>query len=420
MFTWICCVAAAAEPVAPVQTLTLQQGLERFRAAAPSVAALEAQVDEARHAAQLAGAPLLPRIVARGGYVRHNAEVAVSLPATLVPKSAMGPDPLLIQPLDQWTAGLDATLPLLVPAAWAQRGAGRARLEAAQASAVQAGRTAEAGLVVGAWRAAAAEEVVAATASGADAARAQRDSAQRRLDAGVGTELDVLLADTELSRREGDHVQALAEVSAVRRALGALLDLPGPVRLTVGALPPMPPEAGNTKHPEQRAVEARAQAAARAHRAAWLGHAPQVAASGSVFASDVPLPTGVQTGWRVGVQATWSLFEKGRFAQAGITAARKAQAEAGLRGTNRDLQRRAADAAQAIGVVAERHRLAGQALRTATAAEATAQRLYEAGLGDALQALDAQQRRVDAALALAAARTQVAIARVELALATGS
>ena len=57
--------------------------------------------------------------------------------------------------------------------------------------------------------------------------------------------------------------------------------------------------------------------------------------------------------------------------------------------------------------------------RVSARAEATAGRLYEAGLLSSLDALDAQQVRLDVEVARAGAIAQVGVARADLAIATG-
>jgi len=424
---WLCMVALGAEPV----TMDLDEARRRLEDDAPTLAVLEGRVAEARAQARLSTAPLLPVVAARGGYVRNNEEVVVSIasvmenlaeslpiPVDLDPNSL--PDDLTIQPLEQWTAGVEAKVPLVQPSAWATHSAARAGVDVAEARATAARREADGGLVRAAWMASASEQVAEARARGVEAAEAHRDSAQRRLAAGIGTELDVLLAETELARRQSEHAQAVADRDGARRAMGALLGMDGPVRIEVGEMPRISEGGRSESHPELVAAEAMTHAAQRQQTAAWLRHAPTLDAVGSVVTSDVPFPTGLTTGWKVGVQATWVLFDGGaRYGMAGVAQAKKQQAEAGVEQVRLDLLRREADADQGVSVAEERLRLAERAQQTATRAEATAARLFENGLADALQALDAQQRRIDADVARAGAEARLAVARVDLDLVVG-
>lgn len=421
---WLCMVALAAEPV----TMDLDEARQRLEADAPSVAMLEARVAEAKARARLASAPLLPVVAAQGGYVRNNAEavvsiadvldnLAASLPVPVTIDPATLPNDLIIQPLDQWTAGVNAQVPLVAPSAWADRSAARAGVEAAEAGVDAARQELDAGLVRAAWLASAASLVEEAQARGVEAAEAHRDSAQRRFQAGVGTELDVLQAETELARRQSDHAQAVADRDAAQRAIGALLGMEDAVAVRVGELPVLPEGVSARVHPELRAAEATAKVARRQQTSAWLRHAPTLSAVGSAVASDVAFPTGETTAWKVGLQANWVLFDgAARYGMADVARARERQGEADVDKVRLDLAKRRADAEQGVVVARERLRLAERAQATAVRAEASAGRLYEAGLADALQNLDAQQRRIDADVARAGAEARLAVATVDLSL----
>jgi outer membrane protein TolC len=424
-------LASAAQPAAPLETLTLEEALRRFEEDAPALEVVAGRVEEARATAHLAAAPLLPVVAASGGYQRNNEEVVVSL-ATLLENLAAQlpvevefdsselPDDLVIQPLDRWSAGVSASVPLIAPSAWGDLAAARAGARAADAAGESARWQAEAGLVKAAWMASAAEEVEAANERGLEAARAHLESARRRLTAGVSTELDVLQAETVVSQREGDHLQAVADLDAARRALGALMGVQGPVAIDVGELPGLPASVSLEEHPELAAAEARSDAARRSEAAARLRHLPNIAAVGMASTSDEPYPTGEYNAWQVGVQATWVLLDGGaRYAMADLARAREQQADADARRVTLELEKRLADARQAVAVAEQRLVLAERALETAAAAEASADRLYQAGLADSLQALDAQQRRVEADVGRAAASARLAAARVDIALLAG-
>jgi len=424
---WLCLVALGAEPV----TMDLDEARQRLVQSAPTLQVLEGRVAEARAQARLSTAPLLPVVAARGGYVRNNEEAVVSIASVMenlanslpvpVELDATGlPNDLIIQPLQQWTAGVDAKVPLVQPSAWANQAAARAGIDAAEAQAIAARREADAGLVRAAWMASATAEVAEARARGVEAAEAHRDSAQRRVAAGIGTELDVLQAETELAGRQSDHAQAVAERDAARRAMGALLGMDHAVRIEVGELPHLPEMDRVQSHPEMVAAEAMTRVAQRQQSAAWLQHAPTLDAVGSLVTSDVPFPTGLTTAWKVGVQATWVLYDGGaRYGMAGVAHAKRQQAEAGVETVRLELIRRQADAVQGVTVAQERLRLAERAQATATRAEETAARLFDNGLADALQTLDAQQRRIDADVSRAGAEARLAVARVDLALVVG-
>lgn len=425
-------LARADEPA--VQQLTLAQALDRLHSDAPTADELAGRVAEARAQVQLATAPLQPVLAVQGGYTRNSDEAVISL-ATVIQQLAESlsanveldpaqlPPDITIQPLDQWTAGASLRVPILEPAAWADLGAARQAAAATEAGAEAAWLQAEAGLVKAAWLVTAADQAVAARQHGVDAARAHRDSAERRAEAGIGTSLDVLQAEVELVRRQSELVQATAERDQARRALGSLLGLPGPVSI---AVPPLPGAATAATaapaetHPEVVAAEAMLRAARRQVSGAWWRHSPTLEADAKAFATDVELVTGEKQGWQVGLQATWVLYDGGaRYGLLSRARARELQARAQATRARLDLDRQQRDATQAVEVARERLRLAEQGVATAAEAEATAGRLYEAGLLGGLDLLDAQQRRVDADLAAAAGQAALAGAVVDQARAAG-
>ena len=138
------------------------------------------------------------------------------------------------------------------------------------------------------------------------------------------------------------------------------------------------------------------------------------------MASDVPYATGETTFWRVGLDLNWVLYDGGaRYGLADQAAAQRTQTEASGRRVALDLSRALADAEQAETTAVQTLALAESGASTAAVAEATATRLYEGGLARSLDVLDAQQRRLEADLALAGATAAVATARVDRLLAMG-
>jgi len=103
--------------------------------------------------------------------------------------------------------------------------------KAAESSVESVRQQAEGGLIKAAWFARASEGVLAASDHAVEQAAAHRDSARRKLVAGTGTELEVLQAETELTRRQSERLQAVADLDKARRALGALLGAEGAVEI---------------------------------------------------------------------------------------------------------------------------------------------------------------------------------------------
>lgn len=419
--------AHAAEPAPVVAELSLPDALQRLSDDSPLLAEVQGRADEAHAGVRLASVGVQPMVVAMAGYALNNAEAIVSmgdilssLPAPVDPTTL--PDDLIIQPKQQWTAGLSAKVPLVVPSAWASRTAARRGWTAAQAGADAAELTAQAGLVRAAWGAWVAGQRVDVLQAALQSARAHHDSVARRTAAGLGTPLDVLAAETEALRREREVLDAIATLDGARRAVGGLIGVEGPVRIIVPDVDRL--ASLDTRsigaHPAVRASEAQLSATrAASHAAAWR-HAPTLSGSAALMASDVPYPTGETTFWRVGLDLNWVLYDGGaRYGMADQAAAQRTQAEAAGRRVALDLSRDLADAEQAEATARQTLALARSGASTAAVAEATATRLFEGGLARSLDVLDAQQRRLEAELALAGAAAAVATARVDRLLALG-
>jgi outer membrane protein TolC len=429
--------ASAAFAAGAPEALTLQEALDRFRAEAPTLAQLDARVAEAKAAVRLAAAPALPMLAVQGTYTRNNAEVSVELgtlidtltsflpPSVEIDTDGM-PGNILIQPLEQLNAAAVLRVPVLAPQAWAELHATRRVAEASERSAEAARQQAETALVRGAWLASAAEAMVQAADRAVLAAQAHEQAAVRRQQAGLGTELDVLTARTATVQRQSDALQAHADLDRAQRALGALLGRGGAVRVQMPEPEPTafePDEAARTAradNPAARASQATLTASGAAVRATWWRHAPTLAATGQLFASDVAYPTGLKTGWRVGLQLDWVLYDGGaRYGMLHRARAQEQLARAQASQATLDLDRQARDAVSDLETATQRRRLAEQATQTAAAAADSAERLYAAGLATSLQVQDALQRRLEAEVALAVAGAQLGVAGANLDLALG-
>ncbi len=422
------------EPTPTVATMGLDDALARFRAESPTAEQLAGRVMEARAQVRLAASQLQPILAARGSYTRNRDDAIFSLSdmlgqlIDLLPNNveidpSIIPDDFIIQPQEQWTGAGSLQVPLVDARAWADWSAAKKAAEATEAGVEAARLQVEGGVVKAAWLASAAAESVEANRKGVEAARSHRDSAQRRMDAGIGTELDVLQADTELVRRQSDYVQAVADLDKARRGLGALLGLDGPVEVTVPALDMVQPAAGDedlSRHPTMISAEAATLAASRQVTSALLRQLPTLSGSARYFLSDVEYVTGEKDGWQLGLELTWVLYDGGaRYGLLDRARGQRQQADARARQAALDLARDVAEADHAVDVARQRLRLADTAVATATEADATATRLYEAGLVSSLDVLDAQQRLTDLELAHAGARAQLAAALADQVAARG-
>jgi len=256
-------------------------------------------------------------------------------------------------------------------------------------------------------------------------------SAERRVDAGTAAPLEITRARAELVRRQSDLAGARAALDRTRLAVGILLGREGPVRVTVPEVEGAPaPELSTPadqlvsealeRRPEIAAQRAQEHAAESGVRSAWARIAPQLSASGSVFSSDVPFPTGKKDGWRVTLDLTWQLYDGGfRYGKLRQAEAQVQGAQAGLTAQQLAVRQQVQDAQRDLSVAIEQLKLARAQLELATDSAASIRRSFEAGVASSLDVIDANDRLYASDTGLAAARARLAQARLALQLALG-
>jgi outer membrane protein TolC len=405
--------------------LSLSDALAELDRQNPSLAQARSRAAEAAALARQSAAVLLPTLSAQATYQRNSDSAVFAMPA--VP----GSEPIVIQPLESTTVSGSGRVPLVVPNAWfdlaAARGAARSADRSAEATRL-ALRTA---FAQSAYLSIGAEEVVAASERAvANAAELVR-SAERRVAAGTSAPLDVLRARTELVRRESDLEDARASLDRARLALGVLLGREGPARILapeVATAPvpelEVPREAlvreALARRPEIAAQRAQVEAAEAGVRSAWARLAPQLSASGVIFASDQPNVTGEKDGWRATVDLSWSLYDGGfRYGKRRQAQAQLAGARAGGEVQRLSVLQEVEDAVRDLTVARERLRLADTQARLAGDTAASVRRSFEAGIASSLDVVDANDRLYGAEIGLADARARLAQARLALGRALG-
>jgi outer membrane protein TolC len=416
----------------PPPELSLDSALAELDRQGLGILQARSRAEEARAVAGQVRAQLVPSLSAQGSYVRNSAEARVAIGDLLsrlpLPPGTSFPPPITIQPLEQLSASGALRVPLVVPSAWFELRAARDGARAAEESAESVRLQLRAGFAQAAHGARAAEEVVLASERAVEIADEHARSAERRVRAGVAAPLDALRARTEQVRREGDLVRARAELERARLALGILLARGGPVRVAVPETPareaPSDPAAlaaeAAGRRAEVRARQAQVDAAAERVRASRARYLPQLSATGTAFASDVPYPTGEKDGWRATVDLTWPIFDGGlREARGREASAQLAGARAGAEAERLAVVQEVHDGTRDLAVARERLRLAETQRRLASDAAESARRSFEAGVASNLDVMDANDRLYQAEVALADGRARVAQAAIALDRAVG-
>ncbi len=397
--------------------MTLEQALAALDQQSPSLAQTRSRVAEAKAVVVQARVPLLPTVVVAGGYTRNSDERVIDFSQAPPQIANIVGGSLVLQPLSVWSASGSVRVPLVVPNAWADWAAARAGAEAAAASAEAARLQLRASLIQAAWITSAAEEIVAASERAVSVAVEHRASAARSVSAGTMAPLSVTKADTEVVRRQSDLAQARANLERGYLAMGVLLGKTTPVRVQMPAQSQpdvnAAPEQALGSRPEMLAWDAQERSAQSQVRSAKLRWLPQLSASGSLFAADVPFPTGKKTGWRLTLDLAWPLYD------GGLRSGKREQADAVLANVRAateaqrlSIVQEALDARRDIAVAQERLRLAEQQKDFAAAAAASAQRTFEAGVASSLDVLDANDKLYQADVALADAHGRLGVAQV--------
>jgi len=404
------------------RSLTLDEALRELDQQSPTLVQARGRVTEARALATQAAVPLVPTVVAAGGYTRNSDGRTIDFSKAPASISELVTGPLVLQPLGVWTVSGTMRVPLLIPNAWADWAAAQRAADAAAATAEAAREQLRASLAQAAWAATAADEIVDASRRAVTVAEEHRKSAARGVTVGTEAPLAVTKADTEVVKRQSDLAQARANQERGYLALGVLLGRAEPVRVLVPANkrgddqdPSSLLDQALSSRPEMAAQAAQIRSAEDQVRSARLRWLPQVSGSGTLFAADVPYPTGKKDGWRLTLDLVWPLYDGGlrggkREQAEGALITARAAAEAQRLGIVQEVQ----DARRDIAVAEERLRLAEQQRDFATAAAASAKRTFEAGVASSLEVLDANDKLYQADVSLADAHGRLGIALVAL------
>lgn len=425
----------AGAPDAPAPTappaLTLDAALDEVDRQSLTLAQARSRADEATGVVRQALSPLLPTLAAGVSYVRNSDQAVLQLQQPMPDGTFRVLRTIEIQPLESTTWTGSVRVPLLAPNAWFDLAAARQSARAASLSAAATRLAVRTSLAQTAHLSAAAEEQVAAAERAVGNAGELVRSAQRRVQAGTAAPIEITRAQAELVRHRSDLAGARAALERTRLACGILLGRAGPVRIEVpeveGAPNPELAAPGDAlvsealeRRPELAAQRAQERAAEAGVRSAWARLAPQVSASASVFASDVPYVTGKKDGWRASVDLTWQLYDGGyRYGKLRQAEAQVAGARAGVAAQELTIREQVEDGRRDLAVAIEQLDLARAQLGLAGDSAASIKRSFDAGVASGLDVIDANDRLFAADSGLAGARARLAQARLALQLALG-
>ncbi|HTV18428.1 MAG TPA: TolC family protein [Polyangiaceae bacterium] len=402
------------------QTLTLAQALELVDRQNPDLGQRRARIAQADATARQALAAVLPIVKATGGYTLNNQD------ARLVPP---GGGELVLQPKDAFTANGSVQVPLFAQSAYSDIGRAR-ELARAERAGYEADRHQLRGAVVRAcWLVESAHAIVRVAEQGVTSAAEHHDSTRRAAAAGTATQLSVLQAQSDLARRRGELAEAKASVGHAELALGALLGRAVPVRVQVPALQQSSEGSAASPAAVDAALGARHEVAQRTAELSASEHAvtastlrflPSLSGSFVAFASDEPYVTGDQSGWRAGLELSWTLYDEARYAKRDEAIAERERVRAADKATRLAVAKEVRDAELDVDVARERLAASSDESTSADETARSAERSFAAGQASSLDVIDAHDRQTQAAVGLERARADLGVAIAALRTARGT
>lgn len=325
-----------------------------------------------------------------------------------------------IQPRAQTVTGSALSAPLVVPVLWAQRAQALDQVRVAEIGANDVRRqialaTAEAYLAIITQR-----RVLELNERARDNARAHYQYADQRFQGGIGSRLNMLRAQQELSGDEARVEDAQLAIRRAQEALGVLVAAEAPVDAAEEPMFAPPPDLATAGRRDLQLVIARQDAATRVLNDSWRSYLPSVAA---LFSPQVQAPSGLfsdAVSWRAAVTVNIPIFEFGG------RRAEKAERQALLTQVTQQRSGLERQISSQVRVAQEAVRLTERALERARTAAGQANEVvqiadvaFREGATTNIEVIDAQRRARDAETAAAVAEDAVRRSRLELLIATG-
>ena len=330
-----------------------------------------------------------------------------------------------IVPRNQTLTTASLTVPVFTPISWAERNQAadqvlvseRERADARRAIATAA---AESYLAV-----ITARRIVELNERARDSARAHYEYANQRLQGGIGSRLNMLRAQADLSDADARVEEARLEVRRAQEALGVLIAANGAVDTSGEPVFDLPSDATPDAvlirgRQDVQVIAAREAAAVRVATDSWKDRLPAVSA---LVTPQVLAPAGLfadAQSWRASVLFSVPLFDSGQ--RQGRARERQALVEV-VRADRDNVERQAASeiraARQAIQSTERAREFARQAAAQANEVQQITDVAFREGATTNIEVIDAQRRARDAETSATIADDAVRRARLELLLATG-
>jgi outer membrane protein TolC len=408
-------VETGAAP-APVE-LTLEQALAQARKRNHSLAVDRARLEQAQTNIESAWAALFPTVTAQGKYTHNDyPDGHVTIPFG----SPNGVSKVFLAQ-EQLDGAINASVPLLAPAAYPALEAVKSGVRSAEANYQASEDQVLFSVAQSFYVAGISDELVVARHSNVDVARATLDNARTRFAAGTVTKVDVDRAELALMRAEQQEREAITSRDQAYQAVSTLIQFEGAFHVSIP--PPAPPLKIDAEslsmalklRPEFRALEESARSSEQTRKAYLWRWAPTLSAFGYARAFNYVNFAGNEHTWGVGAQLDWVLYDGGtRDAQRHLATAQADQAfaqSAVLRDNIAD------DLVNGSRTLATKQKALETAERSVGLAQETLDLVrvqYEAGSVTQVDLLQAQDSLVSVRQSLAQAHYDVSIADLAL------
>lgn len=426
--------------ITPGPALPLSQALTRAAERNLDLAVAKMEVVKARAKLSSAWGLVHPIVQGKMEYTHMDHEDTVDLASsfspllqtmgiTLPPGTDLG-DPLLTNPREKLTGGIDAMVPLLNANSWLSIRAAKKGVEVAELSIEQAKRQILLGVAQAYFMSLTARDLIDFYHAQIVTTTEQLRIAKARFNAGRGMRIDVIRAETDAEQATQSLRSALLAFDNARDALGNLvgadgLPFPAPAPELRG------PE-GSIAQMEEDALGARVDVKTEAAKielmdhqlaATWLKFVPSLSLAGHggyQFTEMADLGSTDRSRWAVMLSLTVPIYDYFRYADLDDKRAQLRQAKLSLENTERKatlaVRKAHRDYTNAlINVVTAKKQadLAGEGLKLVEAA-------YRAGTASSLEVTQARQTHTAAGFNLATSELKAQLALITLLDAVGN
>jgi outer membrane protein TolC len=404
-------VSPSILPAQTIERVTFEEAVRRALASHPTIQRAAADSIRADAVLQQVRGRALPTI---------DASVVTNVidPVTRFGGSA-------IFPRTQTVTTASLAVPLVMPVRWAERNQAADQVLVSQRTLDEARRqiavaTGQAYLTIITQR-----RVLELNERALENARAHYEYANQRFEGGLGSRLNAIRAEQEVSANEARVEDARLGVLRAQEALGVVMAADGPVDAGVEPVfdvpPPTVPDADLVGAREDvQTILARQSAAQRRASDAWKDYLPSVTA---LFTPEVLAPTGLfanARSWRASVLFSLPLLDVGqrrgqareREALVDVVRAERTNAERQARSEIRTAREAVAATERALTHARRAAEQANEVVRITDIA-------FREGATTNIEVIDAQREARDAETAAAIAEDVVRRARLELLVATG-